>query len=133
RLRTAGARSVDRARLLDDDRAARPPAADVALHGPLDDLRRRLFLHGARLRDLRRWLQPREDRRRDDPRLRDLRRVRELRLVPRVAHRADAHLAHALDLRAVRLGDRLALRADRTARVGRLPGRADGSALARLL
>src|SRR2546429_5612417 len=43
---------------------------------------------------------------------------RSLRLVPRVAHRADAHLAHALDLRAVRLGDRLALRADRTARVG---------------
>src|SRR2546430_1009627 len=72
------------------DRPDRPRAPDVARRGSLDDVRRRLLLHGARLRDPRRRLLAGRNGRDRGARLRALRRIRPAGLVSRLAHRADA-------------------------------------------
>ncbi len=105
----------------------------MALRGPLDDVRRRLLLHGAGLRDPRRRLFAGSHRRDRGARLRPLRGVRHARLVPRVAHRSDPCAADTVDLRERRLRDRVVVRPDRPARLGRLPGRPAREPVARLL
>ncbi len=136
RLRAGAARRVDQARLLhhrDGRRPARQAAADVALHGPLDDVRRRVLVHVPRLRDPRRRAQPRVDRRDHPARLRDLHRLRDVLVIHGRADRPDVRAADAIRLRKHRLGDRLPVRADRAARLGRLPGEPARDALGRLL
>ena len=136
RLRARRAGRIDQARLLDSrdgDRAARAPPAGLALHGPLDDVRCRVLVHGARDRDLFGRSQPREDRPDHADRLRALHRLRDVRRLPRLAHRADARAAHPLDLRDGRLLAGFGLRPRRTTRLGGIPGRSARADLGRLL
>jgi hypothetical protein len=105
----------------------------VALHGSLDDLRRRVLVHVPRLRAARRRPRPREHRRDNGVRLRALHRLRPRRVVPRRADRPDARAPDAVDLRSRRLLDRLRLHPRRAARLGGVPGEPAGHALGRLL
>ena len=78
-------------------------------------------------------LHPARDDRRNAARDRHLLRVRDLRRLPRVAHRADDVAVDALDLRGHGLVHRVGAGRPRRAGLGRVPGRSDGPDLGRPL